>query len=65
MTWFVPARVSTGFDALINSYGAPVGLSAASFPSNVIFSAAAQLAATPVTRTKSLVRFQPAPGTRS
>jgi iron complex outermembrane receptor protein len=59
MTWFVPARVSPEFDAFLKSYGALAGLTPASFPSNVVFAAAAQLAATPVTRTKDWTDFSP------
>jgi iron complex outermembrane receptor protein len=59
MTWFVPPRVSPEFDAFVKGFGALAGLTVNSFPPNVIFSAAAQLAATPVTRTKEWTDFSP------
>ncbi|MES2148193.1 MAG: TonB-dependent receptor [Pseudomonadota bacterium] len=59
MTWFVPGRVSPEFDTLIKTYGALAGLTLASFPPNVIFAAAAQLASKPVSRTKDWTDFSP------
>lgn len=59
MTWYVPPRVSPAFDALINSFGGLAGLRPGSFPSNVIFAAASQLAAAPVTRTKEWTDLSP------
>ncbi|OFA01812.1 TonB-dependent receptor [Duganella sp. HH101] len=59
MTWFVPGRVSPQLDNFLNSYGPLAGLDASAFPSNVIFSTAAQLAASPVTREKDWTDWSP------
>ncbi|MES2129146.1 MAG: TonB-dependent receptor [Pseudomonadota bacterium] len=59
MTWFVPGRVSPELDEVLRTYGALVGLSPASFPSNAVFDAAAKLASKPVSRTKSWTDFSP------
>lgn len=59
MTWFVPGRVSSQLDDFLNAYGPLAGLNAAAFPSNVIFATAAQLAASPVSRSKDWTDFSP------
>jgi iron complex outermembrane receptor protein len=59
MTWYVPGRVSTDLDTFLKTYGPYVGLTPASFPSNIIFDAAALLASTPVTRTKDWTNMSP------
>jgi len=59
MTWFVPGRVSPQLDDFLNSFGPLAGLNAASFPSNVIFANAAQLASSPVTREKDWTDWSP------
>jgi iron complex outermembrane receptor protein len=59
MTWYVPGRVSPQLDNFLNSFGPLAGLNAASFPSNVIFGTAAQLASSPVTRSKDWTDFSP------
>ncbi|WP_229633545.1 TonB-dependent receptor [Duganella qianjiadongensis] len=59
MTWFVPRRVSPQLDNFLNAYGPLAGLNAAAFPDNVIFATAAQLAATPVSRSKDWTDFSP------
>jgi iron complex outermembrane receptor protein len=59
MTWYVPGRVSPQLDNFLNSFGPLAGLNAASFPSNVIFGTAAQLASAPVTRSKDWTDFSP------
>jgi iron complex outermembrane receptor protein len=59
MTWYVPGRVSPQLDNFLNSFGPLAGLNAASFPSNVIFATAAQLASSPVTRDKDWTDFSP------
>ncbi|MTV36784.1 TonB-dependent receptor [Duganella radicis] len=59
MTWFVPGRVSPQLDDFLNRFGPLAGLNAASFPSNVIFANAAQLASSPVTREKDWTDWSP------
>lgn len=59
MTWFVPGRVSPELDNFLNTYGPLAGLSAAAFPSNVIFDTAHALAGTPTTRSKDWTDFSP------
>lgn len=59
MTWHVPGRVSPQLDVFLDRFGALAGLSPASFPSNVIFASAAQLAAAPVTREKAWSDWSP------
>ncbi|MYM82670.1 TonB-dependent receptor [Duganella sp. FT50W] len=59
MTWHVPARVSPQLDDFLNRFGPLAGLNASSFPSNVIFNTAAELAAVPVTREKAWTDWSP------
>lgn len=59
MTWYVPGRISTDLDNFLNSFGALAGLTPASFPSNIVFASASQLAGTPVSRTKDWNDFSP------
>ncbi|MYM86386.1 TonB-dependent receptor [Rugamonas sp. FT82W] len=59
MTWYVPGRVSPQLDTFLNSFGPLAGLDASAFPSNVIFSTAAQLAGSPVTREKDWTDWSP------
>jgi iron complex outermembrane receptor protein len=59
MMWYVPGRVSAQLDGFLNMFGPLAGLTASSFPSNVIFSSAAQLASSPVTREKDWTDFSP------
>jgi iron complex outermembrane receptor protein len=59
MTWYVPGRVSPALDDFLARYGALAGLSASSFPSNVVFATAAQLASSPVTRSKDWTDLSP------
>ncbi|SEN23755.1 iron complex outermembrane recepter protein [Duganella sp. CF517] len=59
MEWHVPGRESPALDALLNTYGPLAGLDASALPSNQIFYAAGQLAATPVHSTKSWTDWSP------
>ncbi|RZT09830.1 iron complex outermembrane recepter protein [Duganella sp. CF402] len=59
MRWHVPGRVSPQLDDFLNSFGPLAGLDASSFPSNVVFATAAQLAATPVSREKDWTDWSP------
>ncbi len=65
MTWDSPPRTSPELDSFLNSFGglvpASLGgpISASTFPPNILFAAASQLAATPVNRTKSWTNFSP------
>jgi len=59
MTWYVPGRVSPQLDDFLNAFGPLAGVNAATFPSNVIFATAAQLAASPVTREKKWTDWSP------
>ncbi|WP_154376082.1 TonB-dependent receptor [Duganella guangzhouensis] len=59
MTWYVPGRVSPQLDDFLSRFGALAGLDASSFPSNVIFATAAQLASSPVTREKEWSDWSP------
>ena len=59
MTWYVPGRVSPALDSFLNMFGPLAGLTAASFPANVIFGTAGKLASSPVTRSKDWTDFSP------
>jgi len=59
MQWSVPARQSPALDLLLNTYGPGAGLDASALPANVIFSAAGQLAATPVNASHSWSDWSP------
>ena len=59
MTWYVPGRVSPQLDDFLNRFGPLAGLNAASFPSNVIFATAGQLASSPVERSKDWTDLSP------
>ena len=59
MTWQVPGRVSPQLDDFLNRFGPLAGVNASSFPANVIFAGAAQLAAAPVSRQKSWSDWSP------
>jgi iron complex outermembrane receptor protein len=65
MTWDSPPRSSPELDTFLNSFGglvpASLGgpISASTFPPNILFAAASQLAATPVNRTKNWSNFSP------
>ncbi len=59
MTWYVPGRVSPDLDNFLNMFGPLAGLTAASFPANVIFDTAGKLASSPVTRSKDWTDFSP------
>jgi iron complex outermembrane receptor protein len=59
MTWHVPGRVSPQLDDFLNRFGPLAGVNASTFPANVIFVTAAQLAATPVSREKDWSNWSP------
>jgi iron complex outermembrane receptor protein len=59
MTWYVPGRVSPELDDFLNRFGPLAGVDASTFPSNVIFATAAQLAGSPVTREKEWTDWSP------
>src|SRR5450830_474810 len=59
MTWHVPGRVSPQLDDFLNRFGPLAGVNAATFPSNVIFATAAQLASSPVSRDKDWTDWSP------
>nr|WP_315392087.1 TonB-dependent receptor [uncultured Duganella sp.] len=59
MEWHVPGRQSPALDDMLNTYGPAAGLDASALPSNQIFYAAGQLAATPVRSTKSWTDWSP------
>ncbi|MBA5607926.1 TonB-dependent receptor [Duganella sp. FT3S] len=59
MTWYVPGRVSPALDQFLTTYGPLAGVDPSSFPSNIIFATAGQLAGSPVTRDKDWTDFSP------
>lgn len=59
MQWHVPARQSPELDSLLNIYGPAAGLDASALPANLVFSAAGQLAATPVNASHSWSDWSP------
>jgi iron complex outermembrane receptor protein len=59
MTWYVPGRVSPQLDDFLNRFGPLAGVDASTFPSNVIFATAGQLAAAPVSREKDWTDWSP------
>jgi iron complex outermembrane receptor protein len=59
MRWHVPGRVSPQLDDFLNRFGPLAGLDASSFPSNVVFATAAQLASSPVSREKDWTDWSP------
>ncbi|WP_371875011.1 TonB-dependent receptor [Duganella vulcania] len=59
MQWYVPARQSPELDRLLNTYGPAAGMDASALPANVVFSAAGQLAAAPVSASHSWSDWSP------